>query len=199
LAFLLGVSSGSVRDILAYCREQGKALPCRRGTDVQAIDGSPIQPGTRARAKQGLLGTVLGRRSRCLLDLSEVGDGSGARVSHAAGTRSVPIHQIHGSESRPGDFDREFNPLHDINRARWLSVAGARLRGRALPPVALVQVGDGYFVRDGHHRISVARALSQTAVEATVEVWQVDGPLPWDTPTGRPRGVKGAVAKAVFP
>ena len=53
-------------------------------------------------------------------------------------------------------------------------------RGRCLPPVALIQVGDHYFVRDGHHRISVARALGQLAIEATVEVWQVDRPLPWE-------------------
>jgi hypothetical protein len=49
-----------------------------------------------------------------------------------------------------------------------------------LPPVALIQVGDYYFVRDGHHRISVARALGQQVIEATVEVWQVDKPLPWE-------------------
>jgi hypothetical protein len=51
-----------------------------------------------------------------------------------------------------------------------------------LPPVVLVQVGDVYFVRDGHHRISVARALGQLDIEAEVTVWQVSGPLPWDVP-----------------
>jgi hypothetical protein len=49
-----------------------------------------------------------------------------------------------------------------------------------LPPVVLVQVGDVYFVRDGHHRISVARALGQLDIEAEVTVWQVSGPLPCD-------------------
>ena len=42
----------------------------------------------------------------------------------------------------------------------------------------LVQVGDVYFVCDGHHRISVARALGQLAIEAEVTVWQVAGPSP---------------------
>jgi hypothetical protein len=51
-----------------------------------------------------------------------------------------------------------------------------------LPPVVLVQVGDVYFVRDGHHRISVARALGQLDIEAEVTVWEVAGPLPWDAP-----------------
>jgi hypothetical protein len=148
----------------------------------------------RAHGNKGLLRSVFGGRAPGLLDLREIADGSGVRASHAAGTRSVPIRQIRGSESRPGDFDRDFNPLHDVNRARWLSVARARRRGRALPPVALVQVGDVYFVRDGHHRISVAQALGQTVVEATVELWRVDGPLPWNTRTGQPSGPKRILA-----
>jgi hypothetical protein len=49
-----------------------------------------------------------------------------------------------------------------------------------LPPVVLVQVGDVYFVRDGHHRISVARALGQLDIEAAVTVWHLSGPLPCD-------------------
>jgi hypothetical protein len=64
----------------------------------------------------------------------------------------------------------------------------------------LIQVGDVYFVRDGHHRISVARALGHLMIEATVEVWQVDGPVPWNTqrrastrrPAGQPIGVERA-------
>jgi hypothetical protein len=150
---------------------------------------------TRARThgNKGLLSSILGRGSNALLDLCDIAGGAPVRVSHAAGTRSVLIRQIRGSESRLGDFDRDFRPLHDINRARWLSVARACLRGKTLPPVALVQVGDVYFVRDGHHRISVARALGQTAVEATLEVWQVDGLLPWDAQTVQPRGIKGVL------
>jgi hypothetical protein len=52
-------------------------------------------------------------------------------------------------------------------------------------------VGDRYSVRDGHHRISVARALEQKAIEATVEVWQVDGPLPWDQLAQAPSRKRG--------
>ena len=49
-----------------------------------------------------------------------------------------------------------------------------------LPPVSLVQVGGCYFVEDGHHRISVARALGETVIDAEVTVWDVSGPLPWE-------------------
>jgi hypothetical protein len=47
--------------------------------------------------------------------------------------------------------------------------------------VKLIRVEEIYFVRDGHHRISVARALGQRTIEAQVVVWQVSGPLPWET------------------
>jgi hypothetical protein len=94
--------------------------------------------------------------------------------------RTVPIEQIQGSESRSHEFDRNFNPLRGYNKDRWLSIAMARQRDKALPPVELIQVGEVYFVRDGHHRISVARALGQQDIEAEVVVWQVNGPLPWE-------------------
>jgi hypothetical protein len=96
------------------------------------------------------------------------------------GTRPVPVSQIRGSEGRCRYFDADFNPLYDQARGRWLGIARARQQGKYLPPVVLVQVGDTYFVRDGHHRISVARAMGQIEVEARVTIWQVTGPLPWE-------------------
>lgn len=65
--------------------------------------------------------------------------------------------------------DCSFYPVRDHNQGRWLGVATARQEEKSLPPVELIQVGDVYFVRDGHHRISVARALGQPVIEA--EVW----------------------------
>jgi hypothetical protein len=56
--------------------------------------------------------------------------------------------------------------------------------GAALPPVELVRVEDIYFVQDGHHRISVARAMGQTCIEAEVVVWQVARPLSWQPLAG---------------
>jgi hypothetical protein len=56
----------------------------------------------------------------------------------------------------------------------------------ALPPVALVQIGDFYFVLDGHHRISVAQAYGQRDIEARVTAWRVSGPLPWEASTAAP-------------
>jgi hypothetical protein len=126
---------------------------------------------------------MLKGRSPGLLDLEEVGATCSVPSQNDGGTRPVPIGQIQGSEGRSLDFDRDFNPLQERTRERWLGIFTARQAGKELPPVSLVQVGNRYFVRDGHHRISVAQALGQTAIEARVTIWQVDGPLPWDVAT----------------
>ena len=52
--------------------------------------------------------------------------------------------------------------------ARWEHIAAAMRRGEAMPPVDLVRIGEIYFVRDGHHRVSVARALGRTDIDAYV-------------------------------
>ena len=129
----------------------------------------------RDRGQRGLILSALTRRSRRLLALDEVDVARAAQARQDVGIHMVPIRQIRGSESRSSDFDCDFNPLHDHNKRRWLNVATARRRGKALPPVKLIQVGDVYFVRDGHHRISVARALGQRDIEARVLVWKVNG------------------------
>lgn len=127
--------------------------------------------------KQGWSGRVwstLTGRSRHLLALTELDAVCTVGARRDTGIRTVPIGQIRGSEGRSSDFDRDFNPLQNRNRDRWLSVATARHRGKALPPVKLIRVGDVYFIRDGHHRISVARAMGQQHIEAVVVVWQAN-------------------------
>jgi hypothetical protein len=113
-----------------------------------------------------LLGRLTGRSSR-LLDLGAVQGRLEGRSAYA-GTRPVRISNIRGSESRCQDFDQEFNPRSEKNLGRWLSVAQAKLSGVVLPPVELIQVGDNYFVRDGHHRISVAHALGEEYIDAEI-------------------------------
>lgn len=129
----------------------------------------------------GFWSWLLGR-SRQLLDLKEIEDSCRIGARSFCGLRTVPIDQIRGSEGRTCDFDRDFRPLRNHTQERWLGIATARRRGKALPPVSLVQVDDVYFVLDGHHRISVARALGQQSIEAQVTAWQVEGRLPWERP-----------------
>jgi hypothetical protein len=114
--------------------------------------------------------SILTRRLHCLLDLNSCP--SQKRYGHFCGEREVPLEDIRGSESRQKDFDDCFHPLTDRIRRRWLNVARANDQGVCLPPVELIQVGGVYFVRDGHHRISVARTFGQTTINARVTVWE---------------------------
>jgi len=99
-------------------------------------------------------------------DLLEGATPVGQRVS---GVQQVVLEQIIGSEGRAHEFDRGFGPLQEHTRTRWQSVAAAWLAGATLPPVRLIQAGDRYLVRDGHHRISVARAFGASSIDAVIE------------------------------
>jgi hypothetical protein len=123
----------------------------------------------RARARRNQKWAALTGRSNHLLELFEV---ASAGRRYFAGTQFVPVEQIRGTEGRSKDFDRDFNPIRDHTRGRWLGLFTAWQNGVTLPPVELVRVDDTYFVRDGHHRVSVARALGQDYIEAVVTVWE---------------------------
>ena len=112
--------------------------------------------------------TLTGRRHN-LAELKAAGKQAGGRY---AGVNTVPVNAIRGSEGRSRDFDADFNPLTNNTQERWLSIFSAQERGAALPPVELTRVGEAYFVRDGHHRVSVARAIGQEYVEAVVTAWE---------------------------
>lgn len=124
--------------------------------------------------------SALTGRPCVLLDLDAVRAVCALRASYHGGLRSVAISRIRGSEGRCQDFDGGFRPLRSHNRERWVRIAVARLMRTPLPPVILTLVGDRYFVLDGHHRISVARALGQAQIDAEVTVCQFAGRLPWE-------------------
>jgi hypothetical protein len=149
----------------------------------------------RNRGRRGQLWSKVAGGSRSLLDLKRVTVACQIVARRDAGRRLVPVAQIRGSEGRVDDFDRDFNPLSDRTRKRWLGIAAARERGKALPPVSLVKVGEVYFVTDGHHRISVASAFGQEEVEARVTEWELEGPLPWEKVEARAGRVQGAFSR----
>ncbi len=108
------------------------------------------------------------RRDNHLRDLAHLDGASERKPARSAGVVNVPLSRIVGSEGRVRDFDREFRPLSEHTRERWIGIAAARRNRVALPPVELIQVGDSYYVRDGHHRISVARAAGQVEIESRI-------------------------------
>jgi hypothetical protein len=123
----------------------------------------------------GWLWSALTGRTRHLLDLASVEATCTVHDRRYTGLQMVPIDRIRGSESRSNEFDRDFCPLWNHTRERWLNIAVLRQQGKTLPPVELVQIGEVYFCIDGHHRISVARAMGEREIEAQVTVWQVTG------------------------
>jgi hypothetical protein len=119
---------------------------------------------------QAFLCRITGRNN-CLMSESEVLQGKTVGSRSFMGLRTVRIDQIIASESRCQDFDRSFHPLNLKNKDRWVSVATAFTVGIALPAIDLVKVGDTYLVRDGHHRISVSKALGIDFIEASIHEW----------------------------
>ncbi len=163
---------------MLYARAYDQA---RRGN---AGSAATLYDRSQRHGRRGRHWATRSRDSGHLLDLSEIEGTCRVEARSYAGLHTVPIEQIRGSEGRSNDFDRDFHPLQDHCQGRWLRIAEACDQGKVLPPVVLVQVGEVYFVRDGHHRISVARALGQLDIEAEVTVWHVSGPLPAQTRVG---------------
>lgn len=85
-----------------------------------------------------------------------------------AGMQTVPIEKIVGSEGRYQDFDNHFLPRTSNLRHRWQRVDEARLTDVVLPPIQLYEIGGLYFVRDGNHRVSVAKAQGVDYIDAEV-------------------------------
>jgi nucleotide-binding universal stress UspA family protein len=97
--------------------------------------------------------------------------------------REIPLDAIVGSVGRYGDFTRQFLPLREADQARWARVAVQMDSLTGLPPIEVYQIGDAYFVQDGNHRVSVARQLGATSIEAYVTEVETKVPLsPDDDP-----------------
>jgi hypothetical protein len=93
--------------------------------------------------------------------------GSTAALAWGLGRlRTIPLESIVGTVDPTADFDAEFRPTTNRVASRWQSIAHASLEGRRLPPIEVVEAPDGYYVVDGRHRVSVARALNKHVIDA---------------------------------
>jgi hypothetical protein len=127
----------------------------------------------RARRRQAL--SRLARRLRrepddinLILPFDEVVDALGRRGERELGLHVIPLDSIVGTVDRVREFDRSFRPTSRRVRRRWEGIAKAMRSGEAMPPVDVYRIGDLHFVRDGHHRVSVARQLRLDVIEARV-------------------------------
>lgn len=91
--------------------------------------------------------------------------------------KDVPLDAIVGSVGRYHDFTRSFLPKASVDQERWARVKVAATGLVGLPPIELYQIGQTYFVLDGNHRVSVARQLGATHIEAYVTELETQVPL----------------------
>lgn len=126
-----------------------------------------------------LLGMITGAETS-LYSYDEVANRLNARQQIEKGTEMVPLAQIVGSVGRYRDFTRSFLPRAGVNQERWARLDAALNSMEGFPPIDLFKIGEVYFVRDGNHRVSVARANDATHIEAYVTEIETDVPLTLD-------------------
>jgi hypothetical protein len=142
------------------------ALLQNHATGMPALDAEADFRRARRRHAVARIGRWVGRRPqwrhpRTLQD----------PAMHLGGlprTQVVPLSAIVGTLEPTRHFDACFRPASDVVRHRWERIALAHRRGDALPPIELVKRPDGYYVLDGRHRVSVARALGHPDIDARV-------------------------------
>ncbi len=145
-----------------------------------ASNREEFQSARRRAFIQDVLAELAGRPDS-LLSFDDVREhlhleGSGGDVR----LQEIPLDKIVGSVGRYRDFNRAFLPRAPVDPERWTRIA--RLQAQQdLPPIDVFQVGDVYFVRDGNHRVSAARARNQKTIRARVVEIPVRVPLDPDT------------------
>jgi hypothetical protein len=103
-----------------------------------------------------------------ILPFEEVVQAVGRTGERRLGEQVIPLDSIVGTVDRSREFDRSFRPTSPRVRQRWERINLAQRKGTALPPIDVYRIGDMHFVKDGHHRVSVARALGQRDISAYV-------------------------------
>ena len=126
----------------------------------------------RARRKRALA-QIAARMRRdsdftAILPFDEVVRALGRRGERYLGLRTIELDSIVGTVDRGREFDRRFNPTSGRVRPRWERINTAQRKGQAMPPIDVYRIAELHFVKDGHHRVSVARALGHKDIDAYV-------------------------------
>ncbi len=103
-----------------------------------------------------------------ILPFEEVVEALGRRGERNLGLQTIEIDSIVGTVDRSREFDRSFRPTSGRVRTRWERIAEAQRRGKPMPPIHVYRIGHLHFVKDGHHRVSVARAMGNDKIDAYV-------------------------------
>jgi hypothetical protein len=103
-----------------------------------------------------------------ILPFEEVARALGRIGERRLGQELIPLDSIVGTVDRSREFDRSFRPTSPRVRERWQRINTAQRKGEAMPPIDVYRIGELHFVKDGHHRVSVARALGHKDINAYV-------------------------------
>ena len=126
-----------------------------------------FEKARRKAAIQGIIARITGESTK-LLSYEDVRQKLRATESSKTVLRDIPLDAIVGSVGRNTDFSRNFLPLFDSDQDRWARVMAGATGSTGLPPIEVYQIGEVYFVLDGNHRVSVARQLDATSIQAFV-------------------------------
>ncbi len=103
-----------------------------------------------------------------ILPFEEVARALGRIGERRLGEQLIPLDSIVGTVDRSREFDRDFRPTSPRVRERWQRINTAQRKGQAMPPIDVYRIGELHFVKDGHHRVSVALALGHKDISAYV-------------------------------
>src|SRR6266849_11193757 len=103
-----------------------------------------------------------------ILPFDDVVSALGLRGERELGLQTIRLGTVVGTVDSRRDFDRHFRPTSGRVRERWERLALAQRRGETIPPIEVYRIGELHFVKDGHHRVSVAVATGQTTTDAYV-------------------------------
>jgi hypothetical protein len=103
-----------------------------------------------------------------ILPFEEVVRALGRIGERRLGLQVIPLDSVVGTVDRSREFDRAFRPTSPRVRERWQRINTAQRKGESMPPIDVYRIGELHFVKDGHHRVSVARALGYKDINAYV-------------------------------
>jgi len=158
------------------------ASELNEGWGGNTIDGAvhDFQDARRRAALERIMARLTGNSAE-LLSFEQVRRQLKTEGMVSRGVQDIPLDKIVGSVDRYDDFSRSFLPLNPSDANRWARVQLAVTSPTGLPPIEVYQIGDAYFVLDGNHRVSVARQLEATHIQAYVTEVRTKVPLTAET------------------
>ena len=137
--------------------------------EISRLNGLRSFQEARRKARRQAIADLLSGRDNTLVPFDVVRDSFRLTNPNYIGIKQIQLDDIIGSIGRYHDFTREFLPLSDSMRERWVGIESLS-DNIGWPPIEVFQVGEVYFVRDGNHRTAVSRQMGNKIIEA--HVWQ---------------------------